>query len=98
MRNARLTMRISLREASEMSRRIADTLKDDRYYISPSSLCDYELLNTAPRRIQTAITLCSLYGLPLQTLLEAMGLTWKNTGTEPMPDQFGIQGVACRVL
>jgi hypothetical protein len=86
--NTRATMRMSLREASEMSRRIADILKDDRYYISPSSLCDYEFCDTAPRRIQTAITLCSLYGLPLQTLLEAMRIDLEDTGTEPMPDQF----------
>jgi len=88
LRNARVTMRISLREASEMSRRIGDTLKDDRYYISPSSLCDYELRNTAPRRIQTVITLCSLYGLPLQTLFEAMRINLENAGTEAMPDRL----------
>ena len=92
LRNARVTKRISLREASEMSRRIADTLKDDTYYISPSSLCDYELLNTEPHRPQTAITLCSLYGLPLQTLFEAMRIDVENTGTETMPD-----GLASRV-
>jgi hypothetical protein len=88
LRNARVTMRISLREASEVSRRIADVLKDDRYYISPSSLCDYELRNTAPHRTQTAITLCSLYGLPLQTLFEAMRVNLEDIGTEPMPVQF----------
>jgi hypothetical protein len=86
LRNARVSMRVSLREASETSRRIADTLKNDSYHISPSSLCDYELLNTAPRRIETAITLCALYGLPLQTLFEAMRINLENTGTEPMPD------------
>ena len=88
LRNARVTKRISLREASEMSRGIAHTLKDDTYYISPSSLCDYELRNTAPRRIQTAITLCSLYGLPIQTLFEAMRINLEDIGSEPMPDQF----------
>lgn len=88
LRKARVTLRLSLRGASDTSRTIADILKDDRYYISPSSLCDYELRNTAPRRIQTAITLCSLYGLPLQTLLQAMGIDLEETGTEPMPDQF----------
>jgi hypothetical protein len=88
LRNARVTKRISLREASEMSRRIAHTLKDDTYYVSPSSLCDYELRNTAPRRIQTAITLCSLYGLPIQTLFEAMRINLEDIGTEPMPDRF----------
>ena len=86
LRNARVTKRMSLREASDMSRSIADTLKDDAYHVSPSSLCDYELLNTAPRRIETAITLCSLYGLPLQTLFEAMQINLENTGTEPIPD------------
>ena len=88
LRNARVTMRISLREASEMSRRIADILKDERYYISPSSLCDYELRNTTPHRTQTAITLCSLYGLPLKTLLEALRIDVEDIATEPMPDQF----------
>ena len=88
LRNARVTMCMSLREASEISRRIANILNDDRYYISPSSLCDYELRNTAPRRIQTAITLCSLYGLSLQTLLKAMRIDMEDMGTEPMPDQF----------
>jgi len=88
LRNARVTMRLSLREASETSRRIANILKDDGYHISPSSLCDYELRNTVPRRIQTAITLCSLNGLQLRTLLEAMRINLENMGTEPMPDQF----------
>lgn len=51
-------------------------------------LCDYELRNTAPRRIQTAITLCALYGLPLQTSFEAMKIKSEDTGTEPMEDQL----------
>lgn len=88
LRNARINMRTSLREASGMTRTIAHILQDGRYYISPSSLCDYELLNTAPRRFQTAISLCSLYGLPLRTLLKSMGIDLEEAGTEPMPDQF----------
>ena len=88
LRKARMTMRISLREAAAMSRKIAEILDDDRYFISPSSLCDYELRNTAPRRFQTAITLCSLYGLPLQTLFKAMGIDLEEAGAEPMPDHF----------
>jgi len=88
LRNARMTIRMSLREASGMSRKIADILEDGRYYISPSSLCDYELRNTAPRRFQTAITLCSLYGLRLQTLLKAMEIDLEEVGAEPMPDHF----------
>ena len=54
LRSARITMHLSLREASGMSGKVADLLGDDRYFISPSSLCDYELLNTAPRHFQKA--------------------------------------------
>ena len=88
LRSARTTMRLSLRGASEVSRRIADLLNDDRYFISPSSMCDYELLNTPPRHFQKVITLCSLYDLPLQTLLKAIGIALEKSGTEPMPDHF----------
>ncbi len=88
VRDTRITMRISLREASRMSREISKILNDDRYFISPSSLCDYELLNTPPRRFHTAMSLCSLYGLPLQTLLKAIGIDMEETGTEPMPEQL----------
>ena len=88
LRNTRITLGISLREASAVSRRIVEILHDDAYFISPSSLCDYELLNSAPRRFQTAITLCSVYGLALQTLLKAMGIDPEQVGTEPMPDRL----------
>ena len=88
LHNARITRRLSLREASGVSRQIADILGDDRYFISPSSLCDYELLNTAPRHFQKAITLCSLYGLRFQTFLKAIGIVPDEAGSEPMPDHF----------
>jgi hypothetical protein len=88
LRSARTTMHLSLRSASEVSRKIADLLADDRYFISPSSLCDYELLNTPLRHFQKVITLCSLYGLRLQTLLKAIGIALEKSGTEPMPDHF----------
>jgi hypothetical protein len=88
LRSARITMRLSLREASGISRRVADLLGDDRYFISPSSLCDYELLNTAPRHFQKAITLCSLYGLRFQTFLKTIEIVPEEAGSEPMPDHF----------
>jgi hypothetical protein len=88
LRGARVTMRLSLREASEISRKIADLLGDDRYFISPSSLCDYELLNAAPRHFQKAITLCSLYGLRFQTFLTSVGIEPDEAGREPIPDHF----------
>jgi hypothetical protein len=88
LRSARITMHLSLREASGISGKIADLLGDDRYFISPSSLCDYELLNTAPRHFQKAITLCSLYGLRFETFLKTIGIVPEESGSEPMPDHF----------
>jgi hypothetical protein len=88
LHNARVTMRLSLREASQVTRKIADLLGDDRYFISPSSLCDYELSSAAPRHLQKDITLCSLYGLRFQTFLRAIGISPEEVGNEPMPDHF----------
>jgi hypothetical protein len=92
LRNARIIMHLSLREASGISNKIADLLGDDRYFMSPSSLCDYELLNTAPRHFQKAITLCSLYGLRFETFLKAIGIVPEEAGREPMPDHFVSRG------
>ena len=88
LRSARIKMHLSMREASGISIKVADLLGDDRYFISPSSLCDYELLNTAPRHFQKAITLCSLYGLRFQTFLKTIGIAPEESGVEPMPDHF----------
>ena len=88
LHNARITMHLSLREASEVSRKAADLLGDDRYFISPSALCDYEVLNKAPRHFQKAITLCVVYGLRFQTFLKAVGIVPEEAGREPMPDHF----------
>jgi hypothetical protein len=88
LRSARTKMHLSMREASGISGKVADLLGDDRYFISPSSLCDYELLNTAPRHFQKAITLCSLYGLRFETFLKTIGIAPEESGIEPMPDHF----------
>jgi hypothetical protein len=88
LRSARIEMHLSLREASGISAQVADLLGDDSYFISPSTLCDYELLNTAPRHFQKAITLCSLYGLRFETFLKTIGMILEESGSEPMPDHF----------
>lgn len=88
LRSARNTMHLSLRDASGISGKVAELLGDDKYFISASSLCDYELLNSAPRHFQKAITLCSLYGLRFETFLKAIGIVPEEAGREPMPDHF----------
>jgi hypothetical protein len=88
LRGARSRMRLSLRETAALSRSIADSLEDDRCYVSPSSLCDYEVLNTPPRDFRKIMTLCSIYGVSVETLLLAMGIAWGDAGSQSMPDHF----------
>ena len=88
LRAARTNLRLSLREVAGMSRNIAGLLGDGRYFVSPSSLCDYKLLNAPPRHLHKAITLCSLYGLQFQVFLNAIGIVLEEAGTEPMPDRL----------
>jgi hypothetical protein len=88
LRRARTTMDLALREVSGASRTIAHLLGDPIYFISPSSLCDYELLNLPPRHIQKVISLCVLYGLRFETFLAAIGATREGAGTQPMADHF----------
>lgn len=88
LRAARSTMKLSLRDASAMSRTLADLLGDNRFFVSQSSLCDYEVLDSPPRHFHKAIALCAIYGLNFHHLLRCMGLIEEDAGLEPMPDDF----------
>lgn len=85
---ARMKMALSLREASALSRRIATTLDDERYFMSPSSLSDYEARHTPPRHFQKIITLCLLYAVPFHTFLNTVGVPPEEAGKESIPDRF----------
>jgi hypothetical protein len=91
LRGARLRMRLSLREASAMSRRIAEQLGDPQYFAAPGSLSDYEALETAPRHIHKVITLCAIYGLHLSTFLKRVGLHPQDAGELPIPDHLALR-------
>jgi hypothetical protein len=84
----RTNMNLSLREASAISRRVTDLLGEKRYFLSPSSLSDYEAIDTPPRHFHKAITLCALYGLQFRTFLGAIGIKPDETGRQAMPDHF----------
>jgi hypothetical protein len=88
VRSSRTRMNLSLREASTMTRQIADLLGDERYLISQSSLSDYEALDTPPRHFYKAISLCVVCGLQFPAFLRAIGIIPENSGTESMPDYF----------
>ncbi len=85
---SRTKQHLSLREVAGMSRNIAGLLGDERYFVSPSSLCDYELFNAPPRHFHKAIALCSLYGLQFHVFLKALGIVLAEAGTEPIPDHL----------
>jgi hypothetical protein len=91
LRSSRTKLHLSLREVAEMSHTIAGLLGDERYCVSPSSLCDYELLNAPPRHFHKAITLCSLYGLQFHVFLNAIGIALAEAGTEPIPDHLAYR-------
>ena len=85
-RRARSRMALSIREASALSRRIADALGDERFFMSPSSLSDYEARDSPPRHFHKAVTLCVLYAVPFQTFLNHIGVAPGDAGQEPVPD------------
>ncbi|MGB8889253.1 MAG: hypothetical protein WCC87_21175 [Candidatus Korobacteraceae bacterium] len=88
LRNARLRMTLSFRSASAMGREVANLLADERYYVSPGSLSDYEALDAPPRHFHKIITFCLVYSLRLDSMLEALGLSPLEAGTDSIPDRF----------
>jgi hypothetical protein len=88
LRISRLRVGLSFREASGMSRWIANTLSDQLYFAAPSTLSDYETLSAPPRYMQKIIMLCVVYCIDFQGLLRASGLPLDQDGREPIPDEL----------
>ena len=88
LHNARLRTGLSFRAAAAISREAANLLGDERYYVSPGSLSDYEALDTPPRHFHKIITFCLVYSLRLDSMLEALGLSPQEAGTDSIPDRF----------
>ncbi len=88
LRASRAKLRLSLREVAGLSRNITRLIGDERYLVSPSSLCDYERVNAPPRHLHKAITLCSLCGLQFHVFLKAIGIVLAEAGPEPIPDHL----------
>ena len=88
LRSTRLKMGLSFRDVSAMSRRVAAELDNEQYFAAPGSLSDYEALDTPPRHIHKAITLCVVYGLHFSTFLKSTGLRLEESGKEPIPDDL----------
>ena len=64
----------------------AAELGHKQYFAAAGSLSDYEALDSPPRHVHKAITLCAIYGLQFSTFLKSVGLDLKETGQYPIPD------------
>lgn len=88
LKTSRLRLDISIREAANATRKLGELMNDDRYFISASSLSDYELDKTSPRDLHKIITLCSVHGLHFEAVMKAMSLDLRQSGPELMPDRY----------
>jgi hypothetical protein len=86
LRNGRHQAGLSFREASAMSRRIAQELGDQRYFTAIGSLSDYESAQVPPRHIHKVVTLCVLYSIGFWQFLKAAGLAIDKLGHEAIPE------------
>jgi hypothetical protein len=85
LRRARLEMGLSFRAAAALSRRVADTLGDPRYFTASGALSDYETLDTPPRHVHKIFTFCAVYSLRLNAVFQATGFLPEESGQEPIP-------------
>ena len=88
IRLSRLRAGLSLREASKMTRWIAQILADELYFAAASTLSDYETLLAPPRHVQKIITLCIVYSIGFWNFLHASNLSLESAGNEPIPEEF----------
>ena len=88
LRCSRMRAGLSFREASSMSRWIANRLGDQLYFAAASTLSDYETLSVPPRHLQKLITLCILYSIGFFDFLRSCDLPLERAGREPIPDDL----------
>lgn len=88
LKRTRKRRNLSVREAAQISRTVAEILEDERYITSPSSLSEYELHDSAPRDFHKIITVSSVYGLEFESVMRRIGVDTAEAGTEPMPDRY----------
>ena len=88
IRRSRVRAGLSFREASKLTRWIAQRLADPLYFTAASTLSDYETLSGAPRHIEKILALCIVYAIGFGDFLRASSLAFEDTAAEPMPDEF----------
>jgi len=88
LRSSRIQTGLTFREASRLSRTIAQVLGDEQYFSAAGTLSDYETLAHPPRHVQKIISLCILYSIPFWEFLRAAGLPIESGAGDPIPDEL----------
>ncbi len=88
LRKGRQRVGLSFRQASAMSRKIAQELGDQRYFTAIGSLSDYESAEAPPRHIHKIVTLCTLYSIGFWHFLKASGLAIDKLGQKAIPEDL----------
>lgn len=88
LRHARTRASLTFREASSISRWIADRLSNNRYFAAASTLSDFETISGPPRQIEKIITLCLIYSIGFREILCACGLPPEKEGKDPIPEEL----------
>jgi hypothetical protein len=86
LRKGRQRVGLSFRQASAMSRKIAQELGDRRYFTAIGSLSDYESAEAPPRHIHKIVTLCTLYSLGFWHFLQASRLAVDKLGQKAISE------------
>jgi transcriptional regulator with XRE-family HTH domain len=81
LETARRLAGLSFRCASKLSRVVAKTLGDDRYFASSGTLSDYEAGDRMPRHIHKLFTLAIVYSLAFRDLLRSFGIALHDFGS-----------------
>ena len=88
VRRARMRSGLSLREASEQTREIAETLGHPNYFCAASALSDMEARDLFPRHIHKLISLSAAYCMSIADLAGLAGLRMEDAGQEAMPEEW----------
>jgi len=88
VRSSRLRAGLSFREASALSRQIAQQLNDALYFTAVGTLSECETRDHPPRHIQKIISICILYSIRFWDFVAASRVAIGPMVGEPIPDQL----------
>jgi transcriptional regulator with XRE-family HTH domain len=86
---------LSFREVSAISRQVADFIGNGKHFIAPSTLSDYETREDPPRHFAKLISLCAIYGIGFEEVLNSVGIEESLLGQERLLENpLSVGGMA----